>query len=119
MLPPASKNVATGGPFGSNGKLSVGGSSWMPPLPAPNVALVSPPATASPPPPSALPLSTTARSPALSLSSTTTAASGRTAVGAHPGARKVWLAVSRARRRRRHDHIALGMARDACFPGRG
>src|SRR4030095_4875056 len=54
MLPPASKNVATGGPFGSNGKLSVGGSSWMPPLPAPNAALVSPPAPAAPPAPPSL-----------------------------------------------------------------
>src|SRR4030095_1616469 len=54
MLPPASKNVATGGPFGSNGKPSVGGSSWMPPLPAPNAALVSPPAPAAPPAPPSL-----------------------------------------------------------------
>ena len=64
---------------------------------------------------SALRLCTTALSTALSLASTTTAASRRTAVGAHPGARKVWLAVSRARRRRSHDHIALRIARDACF----
>src|SRR5262245_25029577 len=33
MLPPASKNVATGGPDGSKGKRSVGGSSCTPPRP--------------------------------------------------------------------------------------
>src|SRR6188474_85932 len=48
MLPPASKNVATGGPVGSNGKRSVGGSSCTPPLPPANAALVSPAAAPAP-----------------------------------------------------------------------
>ena len=52
MFPPASKNVATGGPLGSNGNPSVGGSSCTPPLPPPNAALVSPPPARAPAAPS-------------------------------------------------------------------
>src|SRR5580765_3305871 len=49
MLPPASKNVATGGPLGSYGKRSVCGSSVTPPRPPANAVPVSPPRPAAPP----------------------------------------------------------------------
>src|SRR5262249_27842984 len=48
MLPPASKNVATGGPLASYGKRVVCGSSVTPPRPPPNTALVLPPGTSPP-----------------------------------------------------------------------
>src|SRR6185436_11422892 len=48
ILPPASKNVATGGPFGSYGIGAVGGSSCTPPRPPANAAFVSPPRPAPP-----------------------------------------------------------------------
>src|SRR5215472_2524051 len=44
MFPPASKNVATGGPFGSNGNGAVAGSRVVPPRPPPG----APPAGALP-----------------------------------------------------------------------
>src|SRR3954464_11634288 len=44
MLPPASKKVATEGPLASYGKRGVGGSSWTPPRPPANGALLLAPA---------------------------------------------------------------------------
>ena len=127
MLPPASKNVATGGPFGSNGKRSVCGSSVTPPRPPPKAAPVSPPRGAPRPAAAAGAAWRRWRSRSRRRSAPrrprrrragaapASAASsfGRTAVGAHPHAGKVDLAVGRPRRRRILAYVALRVPRDA------
>ena len=124
MLPPASKNVATGGPFGSNGKRSVCGSSVTPPRPPPNAAPVSPPATAPRPAPAAGAAGAAGAAAARAASRGGRAAASaapasaaslvrRSAVGAHPHAGEVDLAVGRPRRRGILAHVALCVPRDA------
>src|SRR3990172_1910426 len=99
MLPPASKNVAMGGPLGSYGKGAVGGSRTTappraprrgpspltspPPLPPPP-GLRPPPGPPPPPlPPAPPPPPGRPRPPAPRAAAAATPG-GRTAVGAHP-----------------------------------
>ena len=105
MLPPASKKVATGGPFGSNGNGAVEGSSDTPPrppAPMPSPGAGAPPGLPAPRPPAA---------PGAPAPPRPRPRPGGAAVGAHPHAGEVDLAVGRARGRRVVADAALRVAR--------